>query len=165
MLYRIKQFYWDIISPFKDIDTEFVDMYLNNLEKKLFNSLNKAEQHHCIRVAKLAIGEYSKLQQSNGLDRLIKICLLHDIGKIGAKLNIFDRVVLVLGDKITRGNLKNYNNIKKINIYYNHAQIGARKLKELEYDDEFIYIIKSHHKKDIQDNVYLNILRFCDDKT
>lgn len=164
MLHRIKQFYWDITSEFKDIDIKFIDKYLNNLEKELFNSLNKAEQHHCIRVAKLAIEEYLKLEEVNDLDMLIKICLLHDVGKIGSRLNIFDRVFLVLGDKVTGGNLKKYTNIKKINIYYNHPKIGAQKLKALGYDDEFIYIIQNHHKKDIKDNIFLNILKLCDDK-
>ena len=38
-LYRVKQFIWAVKSLSEDIDTEYVNKFLNKKERKLFNKL------------------------------------------------------------------------------------------------------------------------------
>ena len=54
-LYRVKQFVWALKSLSEDIDTEYVNKFLNKKERKLFNKLKKTDKHHCIRVSKDAV--------------------------------------------------------------------------------------------------------------
>jgi putative nucleotidyltransferase with HDIG domain len=161
-IYRIKQFIWAITCKFKPIDEEIIKKYLNANEENLFNKLNKSEKHHSIRVCKEALEKYSY----NDIDRkkLAKIALLHDVGKISGNLNVIDKSLIVVLDKVTRGKLKKYDFNKKIDIYYNHAKRSVDLLNNInEYDDEFLEAIKKHHYKNIDSNVYLKIVKECDD--
>lgn len=163
MFYRLKQFYWGVICSFKSIDYEFLKMYLNEEELNLFSKLKTNEMHHCIRVAKSAL-KFAEDIECNGMSKnyFIKACLLHDIGKIGINISIVDKSLLVIVDRISRGKIKKYNNIKKIDVYYNHPKIGYNILKPYGYSDEFLYLILNHHNHDIKDNKNLNILIRCD---
>lgn len=157
-LYRIKQFYWGITSKMSSKDEEFIIKYLNKIELELFNKLPIYDKVHCIRTAK----EVEKKSIKNYM--LIKAALLHDIGKVQTKLNLIDKSIMVLLDKFTRGKIKRFNRIKKIDIYYNHAEIGYNILKKYDYDQRFLYLIKNHHNSDIIEDVELNILKECDSK-
>ena len=119
-LYRVKQFVWALKSLSEDIDTEYVNRFLNKREKKLFNKLKKTDKHHCIRVSKEAVN-LSKGKKIN-LNRVAKVALLHDIGKGEYGLNVIEKSVLVILNKMTKGKLKKYDGIKAIDSYYNHAE-------------------------------------------
>ncbi|MBP1890907.1 putative nucleotidyltransferase with HDIG domain [Clostridium moniliforme] len=170
MNYRIKQFCWYITSSWKKIDTNLIRMYLNNNEEKLFKKLNNSEQHHCIRVCNDAIKKVNQENININKNKLAKIALLHDVGKTTKYLNVVDKSLIVLLDKFTKGKLKKYTNIKKIDVYYNHPIKGVRILKSIQnYDKEFLDVIKNHHKKPYEnmkkeDNIYLKIIRECDNK-
>ena len=49
------------------------------------------------------------------------VALLHDVGKGEFGLNLVEKSVLVLLNNLTKGKIKKYDNIKQIDIYYNHA--------------------------------------------
>ncbi len=51
-LYRVKQFYWSMVSKINDEDIDFLKMYLETYELQLFNQLPTYEQKHCINVAR-----------------------------------------------------------------------------------------------------------------
>ena len=103
-LYRVKQFIWAVKSLSEDIDTEYVNKFLNKKERKLFNKLKKTDKQHCIRVSKDAV-HLSKGRNIN-LNRVAKVGLLHDIGKCEYGLNIIEKSVLVILNKMTKGKLK-----------------------------------------------------------
>ena len=63
-VYRVKQFIWAAKSLLQDVDTTYVNKFLNSDEKKLFNKLKKPDKHHCIRVCKDAI-DISKEKNMN----------------------------------------------------------------------------------------------------
>lgn len=161
-LYRVKQFFWGITAEINLEDREFIRTYLNDDELKLFEELPKYEQAHCIRTAKNVHSIYSDKKMSNNL--LIKAALLHDIGKIEKKLNLIDKSVLVVLDKITKGKMKKFSNIDKINIYYNHGDKGYNILKQYCYDERLLYLVKNHHNH-INGDKELEILRECDSKS
>lgn len=164
MLYRVKQFVWALISIFKEVDNELLDKYLREDEKLLFNKLKKSEKHHCIRVCNdcLLISKGMNLDTN----KLARISLLHDIGKTEGSLNIIEKSILVIMNKLTGGYLINKcSKYKKIDLYYNHPKKGVDILKRIGiYDEEFLEAIENHHLEDVYDNKYLSILKECDDK-
>lgn len=166
-IYRVKQFLWAITAPFKRIDDDILARYLNSEELKLFKKLKISEQHHCIRVCKDALIESSNWREVDK-NKLARIALLHDIGKIDGRLNVVDKSLIVICDKITSGNLRKYTNIKKIDVYYNHPKKSSDLLKKIdEYDEEFLEAIEKHHHsynyRNNYRNNYLTIIKKCDD--
>lgn len=166
MLYRVKQVMWAISSSFKDIDYEYINRYLDKDEIALFNKLKRSEKYHCIRVCHdcLRINSENKFN----IDEMVvgKVALLHDIGKIEHSLNLIEKSILVILNKISKGNLKNFSNFKAIDIYYNHGVKGKNILLREQnknalrntYNNEFLNAIENHHKSIIDDSLKNNIL-------
>lgn len=162
LLYRVKQFWWSLSCKIDKKDIEYINLHLNSEEKKLFTKLKESEQKHCINVAKDA--EQICFNKNIKCDKIIKVALLHDIGKICNRLTIFDKAVIVILDSISKGKLKKLKRINKINVYYNHAKIGADMLRIYGYEERFLYLIENHHNKDQIEDLELNILKECDDR-
>jgi len=163
--YRVKQFFWGIISLFKKVDYVFIKKYLNDEEIVMFKELKKSEQHHCIRVCKDSL--YYKKENLIDVNeyKLGKAALLHDIGKGACHLSLIEKSIIVILDKLTKGKLKKYHNIKQINIYYNHPEIGYNMLKNQRYYKEILEVVRYHHNKSkIKNNKLLQIINYCDNK-
>lgn len=164
-LYRVKQFLWAAGSYFKKVDTDYINKYLNEDEKKLFNRLNHNDKHHSIRVSKDAVDICKNKSIPVSNDRIAKAALLHDVGKGEFGLNVIEKSTLVLLNNITKGKIKRYKNIRQIDIYYNHAQKGADLLKEFRiYDKEFLDSIRYHHSNKKISNELLDVIRESDNK-
>lgn len=166
MVYRIKQFIWAIQSFYKSIDDEYIKRYLNKDEIKIFSLLKNSDKHHCIRVSKDVLNHLEKLDDVD-IDKntLIKLALLHDIGKIERPLNVVEKSIVVILDKLTKGRIKKYSNIQIIDIYYNHPKIGADILKKkCRYDKEFLKCIEEHHIKEVTSNKLIEIIKYYDNK-
>ena len=162
-MYRVKQFLWAIISFFKKIDDNILEKYLDSKEIELFMKLKKSEQYLSIRVCKDSL----KMCEINNLNKykMAKISLLHDIGKIEGSLNVMEKSILVIMNKLTKGKMKNIKNNKKIDLYYNHPIKSVNILKDInKYDDEFLDAIKYHHSNELYENNYLKVLKICDEK-
>lgn len=161
-LYRVKQFYWSMVSKLNDEDIDFIKSYLETYELQLFHQLPTYDQKHCINVArdiKLTCNERN-LQSKD----LIKVALLHDIGKIYNSMNPIDKSIMVIMHNITNGKIKSYKNIKNVNIYYNHGDIGYNLLRKYGYDDRFLFLVKNHHNNNIINDKELELLKECDDR-
>lgn len=157
---RIKQFYYYVNYKMTTEDKNFINYYLNIEEKNLFYKLSKQDQVHCVRVAKDVKNTY---KQSSTI--LIKAALLHDIGKIGKALNIMDRSVLVLLDKLSNGKMNRFCNVEAIDVYYNHGKKGCNILsKNYDEDGRLLYLIENHHNDEIKNDIELRILKMCDDR-
>ncbi|SHK83273.1 HDIG domain-containing protein [Clostridium cavendishii DSM 21758] len=151
----------------KKIDYEYINRYLNEDEKKLFEKLRRTDKFHSIRVSKDAIkyAEVATKFDNINEDILGKLGLLHDIGKIERPLNSIEKSIIVILNKLTKGKLKKYTNFKIIDSYYNHPIKGVNILGDFEYDKVFLEAIEKHHNKKInENNKLLNILKLCDDK-
>ena len=154
MLYRVKQFIWAIKSLFQEVDNDYVNKLLDKREKRLFNKLKKSDKQHCIRVSKDAV----ILSKDIGLNakRVAKVALLHDIGKAEYRINIVEKSILVILNKLSKGNLKKY---------YNHAEKGANVLKQFNiYDKEFLDTVRYHHNKNVVGSKLLEVIRESDDR-
>lgn len=161
-LYRVKQFYWSITSRVSAKDEEFIKEYLNAQEICLFQKLPDYEKMHAIKVAKDVEKLYNGEEERKVI--LMKAALLHDIGKISHRLSPVNKSVIVILDSISSGRIKKYDNIKKINVYYNHADIGYSMLKKFGYEERFLYLIKNHHNDNIIGDKELDILKKCDSR-
>lgn len=160
-MYRIKQFIWAITAMYKPVDDKLLNRYLTKKEKRLFKALRISEQQHSIRVCNKALEQ--GLDKNIDKEKLAKIALLHDVGKSTKSLNVFDKSVIVILDKVTNGKLKNLKN-SKVDIYYNHPQKSVKLLKTINrYDKEFLEAVENHHYKSTGANKYLEIIKACDD--
>ena len=207
---RVRQFIMNLTDRINENDYKYVESKLNKEEYELFKTISKSEQKHSVRVAKEienVINEIKKENQfekgytlTNGeiLDReiifsakedlikneemLVKAGLLHDIGKSRQRINIIDKSIIVILNKLTSGKLRNIN-LKKIQCYYNHSEYSYEILKGLSknidevsdknineklINNDFLEIVRNHHNENYGENIvrndkkyYLgNIIRF-----
>lgn len=169
MLYRVKQFMMSIYYSGKKIDLKYINSYLDNQEIKEFNKLTKVDKQHSIRVAKESV---NILRTNNSIStdeidekQLIRVALLHDIGKNKYKLNPIEKATMVILDNITKSKIKKFSDKSNIiKSYYYHPEIGVEILKKLDksYSIEFLNAIKFHHKEDHDINDMLQILKDAD---
>lgn len=163
---RVKQFYINATDLMTNKDYEYVKIHLNNEEYDLFKKILKSEQKHSVRIAK----EIEYIIENNLVDDidiiqsknlLIKTALLHDVGKSKQKVNIIEKSIIVILNKLTKGNLKNFKKSKKIQCYYNHSEYSYILLKDIIKDDLILSIIRNHHKN--TDNKLTNFFKQIDD--
>lgn len=163
---RVKQFYINATDLMTNKDYKYVKRNLNNEEYDLFKKILKSEQKHSVRIAKEI--EYTiennlvddvDIIQSKNL--LIKTALLHDVGKSRQKVNIIEKSIIVILNKLTKGNLKNFKKSKKVQCYYNHSEYSYVLLKDIIKDDLILSIIRNHHKN--TDNKFTNFFKQIDD--
>ena len=163
---RVKQFYINATDLMKNEDYDYVKRKLNNEEYKLFNKILKSEQKHSVRIAKKIeyiidnnlIDDIDIIESKN---LLIKAALLHDIGKSKQKVNIIEKSIIVILNKLTKGRLKKIQKSKKIQCYYNHSEYSYNLLKDIIEEDLILSIIKEHHKN--TDNKFINFFKKIDD--
>lgn len=144
MIYRIKQFFWALTAQITQEEQKFIKHYLSPQEIELFDKLKIYEQKHSVNVAKA-------LQKDITYDNpkeMIRVGLLHDIGKIKYPIGPVRKSIMVLLDKFTKGKIAQYNQLKMVRCYYEHPQIGYEMLKERGgYSKEFLEIIQKHHEE------------------
>lgn len=163
-MYRIKQFVKAITAKVTIEDIKFLDKYLNRDEKNLVFKLADYDIKHSINVAR-SIEKYISLNklENEPCNEYVKMGLLHDIGKIYKNLNPIGKGILVIIDKITKGNIRRYTKNKSIYIYYNHGEEGYKILKDKGYSDEFLDVVRYHHNKCINGEK-IDILRKFDNE-
>ena len=163
---RVKQFYINATDLMTNKDYEYVKIHLNNEEYDLFKKILKSEQKHSVRIAK----EIEYIIENNLVDDidiiqsknlLIKTALLHDVGKSKQKVNIIEKSIIVILNKLTKGNLKNFKKSKKVQCYYNHSEYSYILLKDIIKDDLILSIIRNHHRN--TDNKFTNFFKQIDD--
>ena len=159
---RLRQFYRAITAKVTKEDMVLINKFLDKEEKALFFKMAIYEQKHCLYVAS-DINKKCTCENINK-DVLIKAALLHDIGKINKPLTIIDRSILVILDKLSKGSLRKLSNIKKVDVYYNHASMGYEILKQFGYSKNFLYLIKNHHSEEECNNKELVILKKFDEE-
>lgn len=156
MLYRIKQFLTAVFAQVTEEDIAFTRKYLREQEWELFSQLRLYEQRHCIDVAQ-------KLKElSKGDTEMIRLGLLHDIGKIQYPLNPLEKSMIVILDKVTQGKIKKYRQCKMVKCYYEHPQLGYELLKQTnDYEEDFLKRIQNHHRQTEEEKLLQ--LQQCDD--
>lgn len=164
---RIRQFYINLTDKMSSSDYIYVKSKLDENEFFYFNKILKSEQKHSVRVAmdieqKIKDNSIDNKYIIDNLDVLIKASLLHDIGKAKAKVNIIDKSIIVILNKLTKENLRKVP-FKKIQCYYNHATYSYEILKDISCDTVMLDIIKNHHNKNYINNDLVTFFQQIDD--
>ncbi|MBC8062578.1 MAG: HD domain-containing protein [Clostridiaceae bacterium] len=149
----------------KDEDVNFINIYLDEFEKDIFLKLKKNEQKHSVRVAMLAIliSKEKKEYKNISLDRIIRAGLLHDIGKSLKKINVVQKVFMVLANKMFGKRLREMDRFEFVDSYYNHAELSYSMLEHHIKDNKLLYLIRNHHSS-IKGDIELDLLRYCDNR-
>lgn len=161
---RIKQFIKCITAKVNENDMDFISNYLSEDQKGLLLGLQECDIKHSVNVARDIYNNRESISKEVDVDELIKIALLHDIGKAYEPLNPIRKSILVLLDHFSKGNLKRFENkYRGVYIYYNHAEKSYEKLKNHEYSEGFLEAVRYHHNKKISNDI-INELRKYDDR-
>lgn len=162
MVNRVRQFIRALTAKINDSDVEFINRYLNESEKALFNQLSTYEKKHSLCVARDILIQVAN-ENLEYQEHMVRIGLLHDIGKIKYRLNTIDRVILVLLDKFTKGKIRNIDN-KKVHIYFFHGEEGYNILKSMGYMESWLNIIRDHHSAKHIEGVEMRLLVEADNR-
>lgn len=170
--YRLRQFYFGMFSRYEKADEAFARRYLQGEEWALFNQLPGFEKKHAVVVARkmLDLGVYNpELDQQ----KLVKLGLLHDVGKIAEHNSVLSKSLLVivryffsgLYDWLAeRGRTNKY--LRRFYVHKHHGAVGAEMLARIGVSGEFLSIIKKHDPRVepamIDDPIELKILQQAD---
>ena len=173
MFKRVKQVVAAVTAEITPEDRLFVNRYLNMKEQTLFWGMNLPDQRHVLNVAYTALQLAEK--QENVDKRLLVTCaLLHDVGKIKGDVSTLDKIMTVIGHKVSpqwakrwgklgRGN-KLHNLRHAFYIYFHHAQRSATMLQKIGVIPQVVDIVAKHHKTPADhDPLELVILQKADD--
>ena len=173
MFNRVKQVVVALKASITPEDKVFISHYLNNAEQKLFWGMNLPDQRHVVNVAQTAL-QLAQHQQKIDINLLVKCALLHDVGKNKGDVSTIDKIITVMGHKLSPkwakqwgrpGRGSKLDNIRHaFYIYFNHAEQSAAMLKEIEASSRMVEIVARHHKAPTDyDPLELVILRKSDD--
>lgn len=141
MFYRVQQFMKAVIASISENEEKWIKLYLTEKEQALFFRLKVYEQKHCLCVAKLLA------KWTNERRDMIRLGLLHDIGKILYPLNPIEKSIIVILHKLTSGKIKRFKQFKMVKCYYEHPILGYELLmRQGNYEQEFLECIKLHHE-------------------
>lgn len=158
-MYRVKQFFWSLDTRIGREDMEYVKRNLSEREYGLFMRLSKQERKHSIKVARDVEAEFAREGIAAG--EMVKVSLLHDIGKVNRRLNSIDKSVLVIADKVTKGRIRDIG-LPKVDVYFNHGAMGRELLSDFRLSERALYLIENHHNHEIKGDRELDILMRCD---
>jgi len=172
ILHRLRQFYSAMFSIYTGADELFARSYLTSQEISLFNQLPGFEKKHSVVVAKkmLELAVYNpELDQR----KLVRLGLLHDIGKVTERNSILSKSIMViiryffplLYDRLA-GQGKTNPRFRRYYAHKHHGEIGAALLAEIGVSGEFLSVIKKHDPRvepfGPEDPIELKILQQAD---
>lgn len=161
MLYRVKQFFWAITAKLEEDEKQFIKKHLFLEEQELFNQLKIYEQKHSMTVARALQQCYKGEDQ----EEMVRIGLLHDIGKIRYPIGPIRKSVMVLADKFTKGKVSQLGELKMVKCYYEHPKFGYEILsREGQYNQMFLELIRGHHQENHEEDERMAYLQKCDDE-
>jgi hypothetical protein len=124
--YRLRQFWSALRARVEPEERQLVGRYLSPPLQRLFDQLSAADQRHSLDVL------YALRAQGYSDRDLLAAALLHDVGKAGANIRLWQRVAIVLLqatwpallDELAWGDPANWR--YAFYIQREHPEIGAR---------------------------------------
>ena len=161
-----------MFSKYTKADEAFARSYLNIEEMSLFNQLPGFEKRHAVVVAR------KMLEAAHGrpeLDerKIVKLGLLHDIGKVAERNSIITKSILViirfllpvLYDRLAEIG-KDNPRFRRYYIHKHHGAVGAELLEKIGETSEILSIIAKHDPRiepfGRKDPIELKILQEAD---
>ena len=147
---RFKQFFISMFSRYTKADQAFARSYLNIQEMALFNQLPGFEKKHSVVVAqKMLAAIHGKPELDER--KMVRLGLLHDIGKVMERNSILTKSVLViirflcpwLYDRLADTG-KDHPIFRRFYIHKHHGQVGADLLAKIGEESEILAMIAKH---------------------
>lgn len=169
---RVRQVWAALHAVITDADRELVQAYLNEAEQALFWAMNLPDQYHCLGVVRsarqLAVGRADVEERF-----LIRLALLHDVGKKKGDVSTKDKIAMVLLHRLAPGVRKwgregrggKVSNARHaIHVYFHHPERSARLLAAAGCEAALVEAVKRHHKApEAGEPPELTLLRQADD--
>ena len=170
---RVKQVVAALTVSITPEDKAFVSRYLNTAEQKLFWGMDRPDHRHVLNVAHTAL-QLAQHQLTIDINLLVKCALLHDVGKIKGDVSTIDKIITVMGHKLSPRWAKQWGRLGRgskldnlrhaFYIYFNHAKRSATMLREIDSTPQMVEIVAKHHEAPADcDPLELVILRKSDD--
>ncbi|MBN3032976.1 MAG: HD domain-containing protein [Candidatus Saganbacteria bacterium] len=148
--YRLKQFYFGMFARYEKADEAFARRYLRGEELALFNQLPGFEKKHAAVVARKML-DLALYNPELDPQKLVKLGLLHDIGKVAERNSVLSKSFLVILRYFLPGLYdwlaeqgRTRQLLRRFYIHKHHGAVGAEMLARLGVSGEFLSIIKKH---------------------
>lgn len=164
---RARQFFAALEAKLSKDDDEYVCRNLDADERRLFFAMSEVDQCHAVRVARTA--EMLSRGQKVDCALLTRAALLHDVGRVRGDMGITGKVFAVLMDGLLpkfsrRAAKKDGGFLRRILfVYYDHAAVGAEKLRGIGRDEIASLTEKHHAPPSENDAAELILLRRADE--
>jgi putative nucleotidyltransferase with HDIG domain len=170
--YRLKQLYSGLTAVYGEADEAFAQSYLNAEEVALFNQLPGFEKKHSVIVARKML-ELALYNPELDPGKLVKLGLLHDIGKIKEHNSLLTKGILTiirfvfphLYDWLAdQGEGRPF--LRRFYIHKHHGAVGAAMLASMGESSEIVLMVKKHDPRvepfGPEDPIELKILQQAD---
>lgn len=154
MFYRFLQFYHGLFPKISSEDQQLVQSFLSGPSLYLFQKQSLADQRHALDVAVDLLKNQAYLSFPEKRT-LIQAALLHDCGKTRYPLKLWQRVYIVLCNKLpltTQEFLRNLNNCRSLSLplilAQQHPKWGALLASQAGLTEYVIELIRTHHHPD-----------------
>jgi len=150
VIYRFKQFWFGMFSRYSRADAAFAHSYLNIQEMALFNQLPGFEKKHAVVVAKKMLESARRCPKLDE-QKIARLGLLHDIGKVSERNSIMTKSILVtirfflpaLYDRLAEKGREDPK-FRRYYIHKHHGEVGARLLEKIGVSSDILSIIAKH---------------------
>ncbi|MCD9623135.1 hypothetical protein [Rhabdothermincola salaria] len=129
-------------------EREWVRTQLTGAEWELWSSLSGPDRRHSAAVAR-------RVERALGVEAtrpVLAAALLHDVGKLDARLRTYGRVVATLAGKavgrdpaVIRGWCKAGGFTRRVGLYLRHPELGGDRLELLGSDPLTVAWTRQHH--------------------
>lgn len=171
IIYRFKQLFFALSAKMSDDNKNFARHNLNIKESSLFFSLPEFEQKHAVVVAHKMIAEGKGLHNVDQR-KLVRLGLLHDIGKSAVRMSILDKGLLVITHRLMNplydllaGLGKGENSatiLRQFYVHKHHGLIGSRLLEKIGESHDIIDEVARHDDAKASNDIYMTILGNAD---
>jgi hypothetical protein len=169
MSYRAAQLWWNITAgPLPEPVRQEIEGILSPAQSELFCRFQKTDQWHAYRVLQTLVAS------GQSQPDLLAAALLHDIGKTRVNLSVWDRILIVVIDRIMpeqsnrwgQGDVQSWK--RPFVVRQNHAQWGADLARAAGSSTLTIDLIRRHQdplpdEAATADNDLLRLLQRADD--
>lgn len=143
---RVGQFFGAVFAHSSAEDDAFATRWLPPRALRLFRRQSAYERRHSVALARRLLERQPPVEQA-----LIETALLHDIGKMEARLTPWDRTVFVLLSAWPSRPLRRLRQPRSRSPLYalwvlqRHPQLGAERLHGLDLSERTRWLIAHHH--------------------
>lgn len=169
MMHRIRQLYRACFAV--DLSPEertFVALHLRPVECALFYAMDVIDQRHALAVSR-TIASMAEENEVNDQALLVRLALLHDVGRRCGDMGIWGKVLAVLFDAICpqwsrdRARRDGTRIQHTLYVYYHHPVIGAELLRSIGCAKEAAIIERHHTSVGKDEPIELTCLRRADE--